>query len=175
VSGWRTDLVIIGALCSVLLVVAIAAGGWWYITYYDTAVNKCNRGDLGACVVYEAQQRAQASAELQAQEDQQMAGQEAWVVTPGPGATPSVTYSCYLGVVGHDVIVGVVADDCRSADAALPIGFSALGPGAHVPSQDHFVCSVSSSLWYADVWDSGGTMYGNEACSALQSVADAGH
>ena len=45
----------------VVAVVAVVAGAW-YFGVYDTAAGKCNRGDLGACVVAEAQQQAQQSA-----------------------------------------------------------------------------------------------------------------
>jgi hypothetical protein len=30
---------------------------WWYFAVYDTAQGKCNRGDLGACVVWQSQQQ----------------------------------------------------------------------------------------------------------------------
>jgi len=34
----------------------------WYFGYYDTAAAKCNRGDIGACLVVAGQQAAQAAA-----------------------------------------------------------------------------------------------------------------
>jgi len=36
---------------AVAVVIIIGAGLIWYFAVYDTAQNKCDRGDLGACLV----------------------------------------------------------------------------------------------------------------------------
>ena len=43
----------------VLSAVGLIVGGalLWYFTIYDTAMGKCDRGDVGACVIWQAQQR----------------------------------------------------------------------------------------------------------------------
>src|SRR2546425_9497673 len=47
-----------------VIVVVLVLGAIWYFGFYDTAAGKCNRGDVGACLVVAAQQAAvQASAE----------------------------------------------------------------------------------------------------------------
>jgi hypothetical protein len=51
---------------------AVVAGVIWYFAVYDTAQNKCDRGDLGACMVVAGQQaaaQASASADAQASAD----------------------------------------------------------------------------------------------------------
>jgi len=45
-----------GLALRVLLVIALLAVAWWWFAIYDTAKGKCERGDLGACAVYESQQ-----------------------------------------------------------------------------------------------------------------------
>src|SRR5260370_32528207 len=61
----------------------IVGGLVWYFGFYDTAAGRCNRGDLGACVVAVGQQAAQqaavasASADAQASADAAAAQQQA--------------------------------------------------------------------------------------------------
>lgn len=45
------------ALLGILIVLVVGAGAAWYFLIYDTAAGRCNRGDLGACIVWEAQQQ----------------------------------------------------------------------------------------------------------------------
>jgi hypothetical protein len=50
-----------------VLVGLLIAGLVWYFAVYDTAQNKCSRGDVGACIVVGGQQaEAQASASAEA-------------------------------------------------------------------------------------------------------------
>jgi hypothetical protein len=51
----RNDLADI--VLGVFVVVAIAAAVIWYLTIYDTAKGKCERGDVNACIIWQAQSR----------------------------------------------------------------------------------------------------------------------
>lgn len=42
-----------------LLLGAAILGALWYFQVYDTAAGKCQRGDLNACMVWQAQQGQQ--------------------------------------------------------------------------------------------------------------------
>ncbi len=54
-------------------VALIVAGLIWYFGFYDTAAGKCNRGDLGACVVVAGQQAAASASAAADQRSQQEA------------------------------------------------------------------------------------------------------
>ena len=45
---------ILNLVADVMVVVAVVAVLWWYLTVYDTAQGKCQRGDPAACVVWQA-------------------------------------------------------------------------------------------------------------------------
>ena len=53
-QGLREQIEIIAV--AVAIVVVLAVVGLWYFKVYDTAAGKCNRGDVGACMVWQAQQ-----------------------------------------------------------------------------------------------------------------------
>lgn len=66
------------AAVGVVVLALVAAGLIWYFAVYDTAENKCQRGDLGACLVVAGQQQAtQASASASAEAVQASASAEA--------------------------------------------------------------------------------------------------
>ncbi len=44
------------AISRVVLFIVVAAILLWWFTIYDTARGRCERGDLGACIVWESQQ-----------------------------------------------------------------------------------------------------------------------
>jgi hypothetical protein len=152
--------VVAAALSAVIVLVVVASLGFWYFGIYDTAAGKCNRGDLGACLVYEAQHATPRP-----------------VVTfpvftaptanvPGPQA-----FSYWLSVPGHDAMAGVDGEDTISEiKAALP-AFSSENTRV-VPSNDRLICDVESSteLWKVQIWDSGGADYGTKACHALLAL-----
>ena len=48
--GWQDQIVFF------LMMGAILYGLWWYVTVYDSAQGRCQRGDVGACVVVVANQ-----------------------------------------------------------------------------------------------------------------------
>jgi hypothetical protein len=70
-SKSNTTIIVAAAVIGLLLIVGLV----WYFGYYDTSAGRCNRGDLGACLVYYAQ--SQASASAQAAADQASANAEA--------------------------------------------------------------------------------------------------
>ncbi len=143
------------SLLAVVLGVSVAAGGFWYFTVYDTAQGKCQRGDLNACIVLEAQQPAPRARATATRTD----------------IVPS-NYNCYASVTGHDAVVGIYGQgSCSALQAALTVdGFDDWHVSS-VPAGDQLVCSVSGVVWQVDVWDSGFGLYGTEACSTLQAAA----
>lgn len=52
--AWR-HLVFVLARLAILVI--LVAGAWWWFGVYDTARGRCERGDLGACIVWDAQER----------------------------------------------------------------------------------------------------------------------
>ena len=54
-AGRRLWRHLVYALARVALLVIIVAAALWWFTIYDTPRGKCERGDLGACVVWQAQ------------------------------------------------------------------------------------------------------------------------
>ena len=71
-QGNTPKIAVIASILAVLLV----SGLIWYVGFYDTASAKCNRGDLGACMVIAGQQ-ASAQASQQAAVDSANAAAEA--------------------------------------------------------------------------------------------------
>ncbi len=67
----NTTTIVAAAVIVVLLIIGLV----WYFGYYDTSAGRCNRGDLGACLIYYAQ--SQASASAQAAADQASANAQA--------------------------------------------------------------------------------------------------
>lgn len=138
-----------------IMVGLVILGGYWYLNVYDTAQGKCQRGDLGACLVWQAQHPTPAP--------------------PAPTERAAVgapsNYSCYASVIDHNAVVGIYGDaSCSQVQGRLfYVGFVA--GTTIVPYGDSLVCSVSGSGWAADVWDSGGADYGSQACSALHEMA----
>jgi hypothetical protein len=45
---------IVNIIADVMVVVAVLAVLGWYFMIYDTAQGKCQRGDPGACVIWQA-------------------------------------------------------------------------------------------------------------------------
>lgn len=75
IGGGDTDSMRAGIIVA-LLMAAVGGAGVWYVTVYDTAAAKCERGDLGACTVVAAQaeqNRAEALAsDAAAEEDRRL-------------------------------------------------------------------------------------------------------
>ena len=148
----RFDLVVIGAISMVLV---LAIGGFWYSTIYNTPKGRCQRGDFYACLVWQAE-APQPVVRLSPQDAQ-----------PTPGY-----FDCYASVSDHDAVVGIsTAVACDYVQQSLaPLGFN--GSAVEIPAHDHLVCSVVSSRWAAEVWDSGGALYGDEACATLRGLVN---
>ncbi|MGD0020488.1 MAG: hypothetical protein ABSD62_14695 [Candidatus Limnocylindrales bacterium] len=138
-----------------MVLAAVIGGGWWYMNVYDTAAAKCQRGDFGACLVYQAEHPTMAP------------------VTEGP-LIPAVdlTIQCTASVSGHDVVVEISADTNDTCDRVqtmlLGAGFQGFPvQTVSVPAGDKIVCTVNSLTWVAAVWDSGMAMYGSQACELV--------
>jgi len=127
-----------------LVVVVVIGGLIWYFGFYDTATGRCSRGDLGACIVSEAQSQASASASA--------AAAQKCVVGPG-----DQSHNVRLVVSGSDA----ATSDCGILDAH---GWA----NDYVPNVDSQVCSFTlSNGTTVVVCDSGGQDYGPQACPVL--------
>jgi hypothetical protein len=130
---------------SAVVAAALVIGGLiWYFGFYDTAAGRCNRGDVGACLIYYAESQASASASA--------AAAQKCVVGPG-----DQSHNVRLVVSGSDT----AASDCGILEAH---GWA----NDYVPSADSQVCSFTlSNGTTVVVWDSGGQDYGQQDCHVL--------
>jgi hypothetical protein len=89
--------VIVGGVVALALIVA---GLVWYFAVYDTAENKCSRGDLGACVVVAGQQaEASASAAAVAEASASAAAAEASVAAAQASASAETSAAAHQAAV----------------------------------------------------------------------------
>lgn len=98
-TGWW-----IGGVVLVLAVVAV-----WYFAVYDTAEGKCNRGDLGACMVVLAKQSAAASASAA------VVSASAAVEAASAEASSFATSGCTVGPGDNSHDVRITVSDTASA------------------------------------------------------------
>lgn len=163
-----TALLVVGFIVLVFVGVAV-----WYFGYYDTAAAKCNRGDLGACVVTAAQQEAaQASASASAAAVEASASASAAAVEAqaqaSARASAAAAQKCVVGPgdQSHDVRLVVSGGNTASADCSV---LTAHGwANDYLPNNDSQVCSFTlSNGTTVVVWDSGGQYYGQQDCHIL--------
>lgn len=157
------------AVTAVVIGVLLVGSLIWYFGFYDTAAGKCNRGDLGACVVVAGQQAAQAaavasaSAEAQASADaaaRAAAAQQQADETNKLEAAMSTGCTVVLDP-NHNMRVTFIGPDSASGCAtAMGRGWTAASrvAGASI------VCSDGSSLV---VEDTGGWILGRDECQQL--------
>lgn len=144
------------ALTAVLL-----AGVWWYLSVYDTAAGKCDRGDAEACAVLASRRTPSPWPTTQIVP----------LVSQPHGATV-VAPTCEWHVSGHDAfILGWVHDGggCTEIGALLPSVFTALPSVLSTLPPDNaemgVECSAVGPTWGAEVVDViGGAGYGTVAC-----------
>ena len=145
-----TTIVVAAAVIVVLLIIGFV----WYFGYYDTSAGRCNRGDLGACLIYYAQSQASASAAVASAAQSGFAA-DGCTVGPGDGShdvrlTESDTASS-----------SVQADTCnqllQQGWAVAPVVAGATQVCQHV-AQDGNTITVT---------DTGGQYYAGLACKAF--------
>jgi hypothetical protein len=143
-----------GSLFLGIVIIAIAV---FYFGFYDTAGQRCTRGDLSACAVYEVQHPAP-------------------VPAPEPTPTPApAAVGCILGIDNHRVAVevwGPGAGGCALVRTLIPHpnggDWSAL-PGQRDPSS-MVNCqgqTPPAGPYTITVWDDGGGSFGASICRAL--------
>jgi len=160
-SKSNTTIIVAVAVIGLLLIVGLV----WYFGYYDTSAGRCNRGDLGACLVYYAQ--SQASASAQAAADQASANSQAAAAAQSGFAANGCTVGPADG--SHDVRLtesdtassSVQADTCsqllQQGWAVAPVVAGATQVCQHV-AQDGNTITVT---------DTGGQYYAGLACQTL--------
>jgi hypothetical protein len=126
----------------------------WYFGFYDTAAGRCNRGDLGACVVYYAQSQASASAAAAEAQRSEFAS-NGCTVGPADGS-----HNVRL-TVSDPASANVQQDTCnqllQQGWAVAPLVADATQVCQHV-AQDGNTITVT---------DTGGQYYGGLACRSL--------
>lgn len=156
--------------CSIAAVMAVIAvvlviGLIWYFVFYDTAAGKCNRGDLGACLVV-AGQHAAVQASAAASEAAVAASATAAVQQQRENERARLNTAMLSGCTvvwdpNHNMRVTYI-DSSRDANcsAAKGQGWTAADrvPGSSI------VCANSALV----VEDTGGRALGTDLCTQLQ-------
>jgi len=149
---------------AVVAVFVVIVGLIWYFGFYDTAAGRCNRGDLGACLVYYAQ--SQASASAQAAADQASANAQAAAAAQSGFATNGCTVGPADG--SHDVRLtesdSVSSIQEGTCNQLLQQGW-AVAP--EVPGATQVCQRVAPDGNTITVTDTGGQYYGGLACQSL--------
>ena len=147
-----------------LLVLLLIGGAIWYFGYYDTAGAKCQRGDLGACVVVYAEQSASASAAAASASAAAYQAQLDAIKQDNPSG-------CTLVYSGHDATLSVSGSDggqtCEAIFASDNNWVVATQPGTTMDT-DHQVCQLTHNNSQITVYDDGGRAYGTQFCNRWQ-------
>jgi hypothetical protein len=147
-----------------LLILLLIGGAIWYFGYYDTAGAKCQRGDLGACVVLYAQQSASASAAAASASAAAYQAQLAAIKQDNPSG-------CTLVYSGHDATISVAGSDggqtCEAIFASDNNWVVSTQPGTTMDS-GHQVCQLTHNNSQVIVYDDGGQYYGTQFCKNWQ-------
>lgn len=159
----------ISVLAATAIVVAIAVvAGYWFFTYYDTAVGKCNRGDLGACTVVSAQQAAR-EREAQAIIDAQAEAARQQALASAIAAAPATGDQCNLGLDGLEMVAVVYPPLTCAVFASYvtaPGGATWVYPLID-PGSGDLVCTATVAGATVMVTDVGGKYYGGLLCQSL--------
>jgi hypothetical protein len=145
---------------SVFLGIVIIAIAVFYFGFYDTAAQRCSRGDLSACVVHEAQQPVYVPAP-----------QPAVIATPTP---PPAGVDCILGVDNHRVAVQVWGADTNGCAVMRtliprPYGSEWSALGGHVDPSSIVNCQgvTPDGAYTIVVWDDAYGSFASSICRAL--------
>lgn len=157
-----------------LLVLALGAA--WYVGVYDTAEGKCNRGDLGACLVVYAKQSAEASASAAVVSASAAAvaasvqESEAAVAASAQASIAGMPISCTVGPgdSSHNVRITV-----RSSTAEQSICQQLVQSGWAAAAGVDGATQVCQMPWsntdIMTVTDTGGQIYGQQDCQTLSA------
>ena len=160
-SKSNTTIIVGVAVIGLLLIVSLV----WYFGYYDTSAGRCNRGDLGACLVYYAQ--SQASASAQAAADQASANAQAAAAAQSGFAANGCTVG--PGDGSHDVRL-TESDPVSSNNQAawceqlIQQGWAVAPLVAGATQVCQHVAQDGNTI---TVTDTGGQYYGGIACKQL--------
>lgn len=137
----------------------------WYFGYYDTAGAKCQRGDLGACFVYYAEQSASASAAAVA------ASQSAAAVQASVESAQFAASGCTVGPADGSHNVRITVSDTafpnvqQSTCEQLVQSGWAVSSAVDGSSQTCQIVGQDGNT--ITVNDTGGQYYGQQACQLL--------
>jgi hypothetical protein len=151
-------------LLALIVLAVVGAGAYWFVTVYDTAAAKCNRGDLGACTV------------LAAQEAQEQAQYEAIQAAEAEDRFTRLSYeggACLLALPENNAAIHFVGPEAHSwctESAESNIGGYAdwmqVG-GADAMYNGRMICEADYGDNMARVWDTGGAITGSAVCEEL--------
>lgn len=146
-----------------LLVLAIVAV--WFFAVYDSAEGRCNRGDLGACVVVFAKQSAAASASAA------VASASAAAVAASVEASSFATSGCTVGPGDGSHDVRITVSDSASAKVQQSTCQQLIQSGwtvaSDVPGATQVCQVVRQDGNTFTVTDTGGQLYGGQDCTTL--------
>lgn len=169
----RRTIITLAAAASLVAILAIGAN--WYLTVYDTAIGKCNRGDPAACSVAAAQRAEilrRVAEGVFATSEPTAIPVDGQATTNYPTNQPAGP-SCTLGIAGHDMQVTIGQPlTCGEFMTvfAPPNGAQWTGPFATEAPGGKFVCEVTYAGGDVVVLDTGGEYYGGALCQTLQAA-----
>jgi hypothetical protein len=150
-----------------LLVLLLIGGAIWYFGYYDTAGAKCQRGDLGACLVVYAQQSAAASASAAE------ASASAAAVAASVEASSFAASGCIVGPGDGSHDVRITVSDTASASvqqgACQRLVQSGWAVAGDVQGSTQVCQVVAQDGNTITVTDTGGQIYGRQDCQTLNA------